>query len=45
MSKNSINRLEESLQDEPLKRDIKELGVILGKILIEQEDYVIYETV
>ena len=45
MSKNSINRLEESLQDEPLKRDIKELGVILGKILIEQEDYIIYETV
>ncbi|MHB8578662.1 MAG: phosphoenolpyruvate carboxylase [Ignavibacteriaceae bacterium] len=45
MSKKSINRLEESLQDEPLKRDVRELGVILGKILIEQEDVVIYETV
>ena len=45
MSKKSINPLEESIQDEPLKRDIRELGVMLGKILIEQEDYVIYETV
>jgi len=34
-----------SAQDEPLKRDIKELGIILGKILIEQEDYNLYETV
>ena len=45
MSKKSLSLLEESLQDEPLKRDIRELGVILGKILIEQENYVIYETV
>ncbi len=35
----------DSAQDEPLKRDIKELGIILGKVLIEQEDYALYETV
>ncbi len=34
-----------SLQDEPLKREIKELGKILGKVLIEQEDLNLYETV
>ncbi|MHB1687626.1 MAG: phosphoenolpyruvate carboxylase [Ignavibacteriaceae bacterium] len=45
MSKKSIILLEESLQDKPLKKDIRELGVILGKILIEQENYVVYETV
>ena len=45
MSKRSLNLLEDSIQDAPLKRDIKELGKILGSVLIEQAGKPVYETV
>ena len=37
MNKISLNKLEASEKDAPLKRDIRELGFILGNILKEQE--------
>ena len=45
MSKRSLKLLEESVQDAPLKRDIRELGIILGNILKEQEGVELFETV
>ncbi|MDR3628301.1 MAG: phosphoenolpyruvate carboxylase [Ignavibacteriaceae bacterium] len=45
MSKKSLNGLEDSIQDAPLKKDIKELGIILGNVLKEQAGYSVYETV
>jgi phosphoenolpyruvate carboxylase len=45
MSKRSINLLETSIQDAPLNRDIRELGIILGNVLKEQVGEHIYETV
>ncbi len=45
MSKRSLNLLEDSEQDAPLKKDIRELGIILGKVLKEQAGISIYETV
>ncbi len=45
MSKRSLNLLEESEQDAPLKRDIRELGIILGNVLKEQAGNELYETV
>jgi len=45
MSKRSLNLLEDSIQDAPLKRDIKELGIILGNVLKEQVGNNLYETV
>lgn len=44
MNKISLNKLEASEKDAPLKRDIRELGFILGNILKEQEGGVLYET-
>lgn len=44
MNKISLNKLEASEKDAPLKRDIRELGFILGNILKEQEGEVLYET-
>jgi phosphoenolpyruvate carboxylase len=37
MNKRSLNSLEVTEKDEPLKKDIRELGIILGKVLKEQE--------
>ena len=45
MSKRSLNLLEDSIQDAPLKSDIKELGIILGNVLKEQVGNNLYETV
>ncbi len=45
MSKRSLNLLEESEQDAPLKKDIRELGIILGNVLKEQAGNAIYEIV
>ncbi len=45
MSKRSLNLLEDSVQDAPLKRDIRELGIILGNVLKEQVGNNLYETV
>ncbi len=44
MNKISLNKLEASEKDAPLKRDIRELGFILGNILKEQEGESLYET-
>ncbi len=44
MSKRSLNLLEVSEKDEALKTDIRELGIILGNILKEQEGEALYET-
>jgi phosphoenolpyruvate carboxylase len=44
MSKISLNKLEVSEKDAPLKRDIRELGFILGNILKEQEGEGLFET-
>ena len=44
MNKISLNKLEASEKDAPLKRDIRELGFILGNILKEQEGEILYET-
>ena len=33
MSKRSLNHLVDSTEDTPLKKDIKELGIILGNVL------------
>jgi phosphoenolpyruvate carboxylase len=44
MSKISLNKLEVSEKDAPLKKDIRELGFILGNILKEQEGEVLFET-
>ncbi|MFZ0456019.1 MAG: phosphoenolpyruvate carboxylase [Ignavibacteriaceae bacterium] len=44
MNKISLNKLEASEKDAPLKRDIRELGFILGNILREQEGEVLFET-
>ncbi len=43
MSKRSLKLLEDSEQDAPLKKDIKELGIILGNVLKEQEGLKLYE--
>jgi len=45
MSKRSLNHLEDFSEDTPLKRDIKELGIILGNVLKEQAGHGVYETV
>ena len=45
MNKKSLNLLEDTDQDEPLKKDIRELGIILGNVLKEQAGYNIYEMV
>ncbi len=45
MSKRSLKLLEESAQDAPLKKDIRELGIILGNILKEQAGDELFETV
>ncbi|MGE5497309.1 MAG: phosphoenolpyruvate carboxylase, partial [Syntrophothermus sp.] len=45
MNTKSLTSLEDSIKDEPLKKDIRELGIILGKVLIEQEDNEIFDTV
>ncbi|MGE5681085.1 MAG: phosphoenolpyruvate carboxylase [Bacillota bacterium] len=45
MNTKPLTDLENPEKDEPLKRDIKELGNILGNVLIEQEDKELYETV
>jgi phosphoenolpyruvate carboxylase len=45
MSKRPLNDLEDSIQDAPLKRDIKELGILLGNVLKEQAGIGVYETV
>jgi phosphoenolpyruvate carboxylase len=45
MNTKPLTHLEESEKDEPLKRDIRELGTILGNILIEQESKELFETV
>ena len=45
MSKRSLNLLEDSEQDVPLKKDIRELGIILGNVLKEQAGISIYEIV
>ncbi len=45
MSKRAINLLEPTLQDAPLNRDIRELGIILGNVLKEQVGNDLYETV
>ncbi|MCL5028256.1 MAG: phosphoenolpyruvate carboxylase [Bacteroidetes bacterium] len=45
MSKRSLNLLEDSEQDAPLKKDIRELGIILGNVLKEQAGISIYEIV
>ncbi len=45
MNKRSINLLEDSKQDAPLKKDIKELGIILGNVLKEQAGISVYKTV
>ena len=45
MNKKSLNKLEYTDQDQPLKRDIRELGIILGNVLKEQAGFNIYEMV
>ncbi|MGE5403059.1 MAG: phosphoenolpyruvate carboxylase [Ignavibacteriales bacterium] len=45
MNTKPLTMLEENEKDEPLKRDIHELGEILGSILIEQEDKSLFEAV
>jgi len=45
MSIRPLNHLEDSIQDVPLKREIKELGIILGNVLKEQAGQSLYETV
>ena len=45
MSKRSLNHLVDSTEDTPLKKDIKELGIILGNVLKEQAGQGVYETV
>ncbi|HSR18869.1 MAG TPA: phosphoenolpyruvate carboxylase, partial [Ignavibacteriaceae bacterium] len=42
MNKRSLNTLEVTEKDEPLKKDIRELGIILGKVLKEQEGVEIF---
>ncbi|HVO75173.1 MAG TPA: phosphoenolpyruvate carboxylase [Ignavibacteriaceae bacterium] len=37
MNKRPLNALEAAEKDEPLKKDIRELGIILGNVLKEQE--------
>ena len=44
MSKRSLNLLEVSEKDESLKSDIRELGIILGNVLKEQEGEGLYQT-
>ncbi len=44
MSKRSLNLLEVSEKDEALKTDIRELGIILGNVLKEQEGETLYQT-
>ena len=44
MNKISLNKLEASEKDAPLKKDIRELGFILGNILKEQEGKDLFET-
>ncbi len=44
MSKRSLNLLETSAKDEALKTDIRELGIILGNVLKEQEGEALYQT-
>ena len=44
MSKRSLNLLEASAKDEALKSDIRELGIILGNVLKEQEGEELYQT-
>ncbi len=45
MSTRPTNLLEDQQQDTPLKKDIKELGIILGNVLKEQAGENIYEIV
>ena len=45
MNKKSLNLLENTDQDEPLKKDIRELGIILGNVLKEQAGNDLYEMV
>ena len=45
MSQKSLELLEESEKDTPLKKDIRELGIILGEVLIDQVGKSLYETV
>ena len=45
MIQKTLELIEETEKDAPLRRDIRELGIILGETLIEQEDYSIFETV
>ena len=45
MSKRSLKLLEDSIQDAPLKKDVRELGIILGNVLKEQVGDSLYETV
>ncbi|MCU7496300.1 MAG: phosphoenolpyruvate carboxylase [Ignavibacteria bacterium] len=40
-----LTQLEETEKDEPLRKDIRELGIILGNVLVEQEDKDLFETV
>ena len=44
MNKRALNLLEDSDKDLPLKKDIRELGIILGNVLKEQEGIELYET-
>jgi len=43
LNKRSLNLLTASEKDEPLKKDIRELGLILGKVLKEQEGENLYD--
>ncbi|HEX2867326.1 MAG TPA: phosphoenolpyruvate carboxylase [Ignavibacteriales bacterium] len=45
MNTKPITQLEETQKDEPLKKDIRELGIILGNVLVEQEGRDLFESV
>ncbi|MCU7523854.1 MAG: phosphoenolpyruvate carboxylase [Ignavibacteria bacterium] len=45
MNTKPLTQLEETEKDEPLKKDIRELGIILGNVLVEQEDPELFEAV
>ncbi len=45
MAAKEINYIDESQQDAPLKKDIRELGIILGNVLKEQAGFNLYNKV
>ncbi|MGE5431228.1 MAG: phosphoenolpyruvate carboxylase, partial [Syntrophomonadaceae bacterium] len=45
MNTKPLTQLEETEKDEPLKKDVRELGIILGNVLVEQEDPDLFESV